>query len=318
MASNGKVLITDKAHAALRDGLRMDGYEIESLPEISLQEVHEVIHNYVGIIINSKIKCDKELLDKATQLEFIGRLGSGLEIIDLDYAASKGIAVHNSPEGNCNAVAEHALGMLLALFNNLNRANTQVKSFEWKREQNRGIELAGKTVGIVGFGHTGGSFAKKLEGFDVKVLAYDKYKENYTADFDFVEESSPDEIQDQADVISFHLPLTDETHFLVNQDYLMNCKDGVYIINTCRGKVLKLEDLLFALSIKKVAGACLDVFENEKFDTLRLDEKVVLTKLLQLEEVIVSPHIAGWTHESLRKIAESLLLKIRGSASLSH
>ncbi len=313
MTQRSKVLISDKAHPFLMEGLRADGFEVVSLPDISLQAVHERIHEYTGIIINSKIKTDKALMDKAKKLQFIGRLGSGLEIIDLDYAASKGIAVFNSPEGNCNAVAEHALGMLLGLFNNLSRANTQVKSFVWNREQNRGVELSGKTVGIVGFGHTGSSFAKKLAGFDVTVLAYDKYKKDYTAGFDFVKESSPEEIQSLSDVISFHLPLTDETHFMVNQDYLMNCKDGVYIINTCRGKVLKLEDLLFALSIKKVAGACLDVFENEKFDTLQLDEKVVLTKLLQLDEVIVSPHIAGWTHESLRKIAETLLIKIRSS-----
>lgn len=306
-----KVLISDKAHSVLSEGLKADGFEVVTLPNISLQAVHDCIHEYTGIIINSKIKTDKALMDKGNKLQFIGRLGSGLDIIDLDYAASKGIAVFNSPEGNCNAVAEHAIGMLLSLFNHLSRSNTEVKSFIWNREKNRGTELIGKTIGIVGFGHTGSSFAKKLEGFGVRVLAYDKYKTNYTAPFDFVEEVSPETIQAEADIISFHLPLTEETHLLVDQDYLMNCKDGVYIINTSRGKVLKLEDLLFALSIKKVAGACLDVFENEKFDTLELDEKVVLTKLLQLDEVIVSPHIAGWTHESLLKIAETLLSKIR-------
>lgn len=311
MTNKKQVLITDNVHSCLIEGFKADGYDINYSPSMTLEDVHKVIHQYQGIIINSKIKCTQELIDKAALLQFIGRLGSGLEIIDVEYAASRGIAVYSAPEGNCNAVAEHAIGMLLALFNNLNRANTQVKSFVWNREQNRGIELSGKTVGIVGFGHTGSSFARKLAGFDVKVLAYDKFKNDYAKDFDYVEESNPAEIQLLSDVISFHLPLTKETHFLVDQEYLMNCKDGVYIINTSRGRVLKLEDLLFTLSIKKVAGVCLDVFENEKFETLRLDEKVVLTKLLQLDEVLVSPHIAGWTHQSLRKIAETLLTKIR-------
>jgi len=311
MTVKKQVLITDHVHQCLIEGFQSDGFGVTHKPKMSLQDVHDVIHLYHGIIVNSKIICKKELLDKATQLEFIGRLGSGLEIIDLDYAASKNIAVHSAPEGNCNAVAEHAMGMLLSLFNKINLANAEVKAFAWNREKSRGTELSGMTLGIVGFGHTGSSFAKKLAGFDVKVLAYDKYKTDYTVGLDHVQESNPEEIQKHSDVISFHLPLTEETHFLVDQDYLMNCKDGVYIINTCRGKVLKLEDLLFALSIKKVAGACLDVFENEKFDTLRLDEKVVLTKLFQLDEVIVTPHVAGWTHESLRKIAETLLLKIR-------
>jgi len=315
MPARKQVLITDHVHKCLLEGFRSDGYELTYKPKMSLEDVHDVIHLYHGIIVNSKITCHKELLDKATQLEFIGRLGSGLEIIDLDYAASKNIAVHSAPEGNCNAVAEHAMGMLLTLFNKINLANAEVKKFSWNREQNRGIELSGKTVGIVGFGHTGSTLAQKLEGFDVKVLAYDKYKTDYTERYDHVQESSPEEIRHESDVISFHLPLTDETHFLVNQEYLMDCKDGVYIINTCRGKVLNLEDLLFTLSVKKVAGACLDVFENEKFDTLRLDEKVVLTKLFQLEEVIVTPHVAGWTHESLRKIAETLLFKIRQNQS---
>lgn len=306
-----QVLITDHVHQCLIDGFRSDGYDVTHKPKMSLQEVHDVIHLYEGVIVNSKIICKQELIDKATKLEFIGRLGSGLEIIDLDYAASKNIAVHSAPEGNCNAVAEHAMAMLLTLFNKINLANAEVKAFGWNREKNRGTELSGMTVGILGFGHTGSSFAKKLTGFDVKVLAYDKYKTDYTDGFDYVKESTPEEIQRESDVISFHLPLTEETHFLVNQDYLMSCKDGVYIINTCRGKVLKLEDLLFALSIKKVAGACLDVFENEKFETVSLAEKVVLTKLFQLDNVIVTPHVAGWTHESLRKIAETLLLKIR-------
>ena len=305
-----RVLVTDKVHKHLLVSFQNRNWHVDYQPDISYEDTKAIIADYSGVIINSKIKATQEFLDLATQLEFIGRLGSGLEIIDLEYAAAKDIKVYNSPEGNCNAVAEHALGMLLSLFNNLHQANKQVKEFEWHREQNRGKELSGKTIGIVGFGHTGSSFARVLTGFDVRILAYDKYKTDYAAGFDHVSEASPDQIQNEADIISFHLPLTDETRFLVDQDYLINCKDNVYIINTSRGQVLKLEDLLFAMSIKKVAGACLDVFENEKFDTLQLDQKVVLTKLLQLENVFVSPHVAGWTNESLFKIADTLVRKI--------
>lgn len=305
-----RVLVTDRVHPHLRESFSNRYWEVDYKPDITYEEVKELLPNYTGIIINSKIKATKDFLDLTDSLQFIGRLGSGLEIIDLDYAEERGVKVYSAPEGNCNAVAEHALGMLLSLFNKLHQANSQVKNFEWHREQNRGIELTGKTVGIVGFGHTGSSFAKVLAGFGVSVLAYDKYKTDYTEGFDYAQEATPEQIRQESDIISFHLPLTDETKYLADQDYLMDCKDGVYIINTSRGQVLNLEDLLFAMSIKKVAGACLDVFENEKFDTLKLDQKVVLTKLLQLDNVHVSPHIAGWTHESLFKIADTLVVKI--------
>jgi D-3-phosphoglycerate dehydrogenase len=304
------ILVTDRVHPHLLQSFSKLYWEVDYKPELSYEEVKEILPTYTGIIINSKIKATKEFLDLTDSLQFIGRLGSGLEIIDLDYAKQRGVKVYSAPEGNCNAVAEHALGMLLSLFNNLHQANSQVKHFEWLREQNRGIELYGKTVGIVGFGHTGSSFAKVLAGFDVTVLAYDKYKTDYTTGFDYVQEATPEQIRQESDIISFHLPLTPETKYLADQEYLMACKDGVYIMNTSRGQVLNLEDLLFALSIKKVAGACLDVFENEKFDTLKLDQKVVLTKLLQLDNVLVSPHVAGWTHESLFKIADTLVRKI--------
>jgi D-3-phosphoglycerate dehydrogenase len=304
------ILVTDRVHPHLLQSFSKLYWAVDYKPELSYEEVKEILPTYTGIIINSKIKATKEFLDLTDSLQFIGRLGSGLEIIDLDYAKQRGVKVYSAPEGNCNAVAEHALGMLLSLFNNLHQANSQVKHFEWLREQNRGIELYGKTVGIVGFGHTGSSFAKVLAGFDVTVLAYDKYKTDYTTGFDYVQEATPEQIRQESDIISFHLPLTPETKYLADQEYLMACKDGVYIMNTSRGQVLNLEDLLFALSIKKVAGACLDVFENEKFDTLKLDQKVVLTKLLQLDNVLVSPHVAGWTHESLFKIADTLVRKI--------
>lgn len=307
----GKVLITDKVHSYLPENLTGIGYDVEYRPKISLIELTDIIQYYSGIIINSKIIADKALIDKADNLRFIGRLGSGLEIIDIPYAESKGISVFNSPEGNRDAVAEHAIGMLLMLFNHLNRANREVKAFEWNREKNRGREIAGQCIGIVGFGNTGQALARKLQGWDVRILAYDKYKNDYTSDFSYVEEASPELIQQHCDIISFHLPLTNETNQLVNSQYLERCKDGVIIVNTSRGKVVNLSDLLFQLSVKKLAGACLDVFENEKFENLSLEGKVILTKLFQLENVVVSPHIAGWTQESLRKIAEVLVEKIK-------
>ncbi len=317
MAKRGKVIITDKAHPKLKTGLESMGYEVHNNPDLSLSELHEIIPAYAGVIINSKMITDKSLLDKATQLQFIGRLGSGLEIIDLEYAASLGIQVYNSPEGNCHAVAEHAMGMLLMLMNKLHEANAQVKQFLWQREQNRGMELSGRTVGIIGFGHTGSALAEKIAGWNVKVLAYDKYKDQYTDGYAHVSEASPEKIQAEADIISFHLPLTDETKALVDAEYLQACKPGVIIVNTSRGQVIRLKDLLFQLQVKHVGGACLDVFENEKMDQLSLEQKVVLTKLFQLDQVVVSPHVAGWTQESLIKIADSLLSKIKNHEGLN-
>lgn len=315
MNQSGKVIITDKAHNRLQLGLEEIGYQVDYNPDLSLSELHTIIPEYDGVIINSKMITDRSLLDRASRLKFIGRLGSGLEIIDLEYAAKIGVKVYNSPEGNCNAVAEHAMGMLLMLLNKLHIANGQLKQFDWNREANRGSELSGKTVGIIGFGHTGKAFAQKLAGWNVKVLAYDKYKKNYADQLDYVHECAPAEIKQKADVISFHLPLTEETTALVDADYLRACKQGVIVINTSRGQVIRLEDLLHQLKSEHLGGACLDVFENEKMDKLSSEEKNVMKKLFQLDQVVVSPHVAGWTHESLIKIADSLLAKIKNGMS---
>jgi len=315
MNQSGKVIITDKAHNRLQLGLEEIGYQVDYNPDLSLSDLHSIIPEYDGVIINSKMITDRSLLDRASRLKFIGRLGSGLEIIDLEYAAKIGVKVYNSPEGNCNAVAEHAMGMLLMLLNKLHIANAQLKQFDWKREANRGSELSGKTVGIIGFGHTGKAFAQKLAGWNVKVLAYDKYKKNYADQLDYVHECAPAEIKQKADVISFHLPLTEETTALVDADYLRACKQGVIVINTSRGQVIRLEDLLHQLKSEHLGGACLDVFENEKMDKLSSEEKNVMKKLFQLDQVVVSPHVAGWTHESLIKIADSLLAKIKNGVS---
>jgi len=309
----GKILISDKVHELLPLGLESDGFEVHRNDQISLEEVHECIHEFRGIVINSKIIADKALMDKSVDLGFIARLGSGLEIIDQAYAKEKGIAVINSPEGNRNAVAEHAMGMLLMLLNHLDRANAEVKNFEWNREKNRGLEIAGKTIGIIGFGHTGSQFAKKLMGWDAQVLAYDKYKTDYTKSFAHVQESSPEEIIKQSDIISFHLPLTEETHHYVDEPFFDRCKSNLILINTSRGKVVKLSALRDAIQSGHLAGACLDVLENEKMNALSTEEKQVYKDLFESEHVILSPHVAGWTKESLRKIAEIILERIRAT-----
>jgi len=293
-----RVLITDDVHPALFKYLESVGYHCEYRPEIHTNEVNQIIAEYTGIIINSKITVDKLMLDKAVQLKFIGRLGSGLEIIDLNYAAEKGVAVYNSPEGNRNAVAEHALGMLLALANNFLQA--------------------GQTLGIIGFGHTGSTFATKLAGMGMRVIAYDKYKLRYTNHHPYVEEKDMETIFREADIISLHLPLTEETHHLVDLDFIEKFTKKIIIINTSRGKVVNTQDLIAALESGKVRGACLDVFENEKPHTFNALENNVYKKLYEFDNVILTPHVAGWTVESKKRLAEVLIEKIMmGSEDLS-
>lgn len=305
-----KILITDDVHPSLITGFEAAGYEVNYDPKISLEQVHQQIAHYTGIIINTKVKMDKALMDKAPNLKFVGRLGSGLDIIDLPYAAEKGIQIVNSPEGNRNAVAEHAIGMLLALMNKMMQGDQEVRNFQWDREKNRGKEITNLTIGIIGFGHTGSTFAKRLSGFDMKILAYDKYKNDYTANLPYVEEASLEKIQKTADIISFHLPLTSETLHLGNKGFLHLCKKGVIIINTSRGKVLKTQDLINALKNKIVGGACLDVFENEKTATYTIEEKNMYNTLYMMPNVVLTPHVAGWTIESKQKIAKTLLDKL--------
>jgi D-3-phosphoglycerate dehydrogenase len=306
-----KVLVTDGVHPLLIEGLEADGFYCDYQPDISLDSVRDIIRDFEGLIVNSKILVDRLLLDKASKLRFVGRLGSGMEIIDQEYAAIKGVAVLSAPEGNCNAVAEQALGMLLALANNLLRADREVRNKIWQREKNRGFEIMGKTVGIIGFGHTGSAFSKKLSGMGVKVLAYDKYKTNYTSDYPHVEEVTMSKIFEQSDIISFHLPLTEETKHLVNLTFTEKCKKGVIFINTSRGHVIKTTDLIAGLSSGDIGGACLDVFENEKPNSCSEEEHQLYDRLFSFENIVVSPHIAGWTIESKRRLADILLNKIR-------
>ncbi len=306
-----QVLITDDCHPLLPDGLKRWGYTCHFLPDITLETTRQIIPEYEGLIINSKIIVDRSFLDSAKKLRFVGRLGSGMEIVDREYAAEKGVAVISSPEGNRNAVAEHALGMLLALMNNMLRADREVRQNIWRREANRGFELRGRTLGIIGFGHTGSQFARKLAGMEMTVLAFDKYKTAYAAEMPWVQETDLETIRQHADIISLHLPLTAETRHLVNKKFIDHCKPGFILINTSRGACVKTEDLVHALETGRIGGACLDVFENEKPATFTLKEKARYDRLHQLEQVVLSPHVAGWTHESKRMLAEVLLEKIK-------
>jgi len=305
-----KFLVTDGVHPLLLDGLEGLGFQVEYLPKISLEKVRSIVSDYVGMIINSKILVDKKLIDSAPNLKYIGRLGSGMEIIDIPYAEKNGIHIMNAPDGNCDAVGEHAIGMLLALSNKLILADRNVRNKNWDREGHRGFEIANMTMGIIGFGHTGRSLAKKIEGFGVKILAFDKYKKNYTDDFIHVKESTMDEIFKHADIVSFHLPLTAETEGLVDEFYLKSFRKNIIVINTSRGIVIKTQDLISHLESGKVRGACLDVFENEKPNTYTKKESIMYDKLHGFDNIVLSPHVAGWTVESKERLASILLNKI--------
>ena len=305
-----QVLITDDCHPLLISGLERLGFTCHFTPDITPENTLQIILNYEGLIINSKIHVDRKFLNRAAQLKFIGRLGSGMEIIDQAEAAARGIAVLSSPEGNCNAVAEQALGMLLALANNLLRTDREVRLNVWRREANRGFELKGRTVGIIGFGHTGSRFAAKLAGMDMQVLAFDKYKADYAGEMPWVRETDLDTIVRHADIISLHLPLTEETRHFVNKKFIDRCKPGFILINTARGICVKTADMVAALEKGQMGGACLDVFENEKPASFGPLEMQLYNRLHALGQVVLSPHIAGWTHESKRRLAEVLLEKI--------
>ncbi|MCC7465493.1 MAG: hydroxyacid dehydrogenase [Saprospiraceae bacterium] len=308
----GRVLITDDCHRLLIEGLEQIGWECDFEPNITPAETIDRIGAYEGLVINSKILVNREFLDRAHQLRFVARLGSGMEIVDRAYAAEKGVKVWSSPEGNRNAVAEQALGMLLGLANHLPRADREVRQNIWRREANRGWELRGKTLGIIGFGHTGSQFARKLAGMEMRVLAYDKYlPEGFAAEMSWVSESNLIQIQADADIISLHLPLTLETLHFVDAQFIGKCKRGFVLINTARGKNVKTEDLVPGLETGQIGGACLDVFENEKPETFTDIERGWYQRLHQMENVVLSPHVAGWTHESKKLLAEILLQKIK-------
>ncbi|MGZ3863704.1 MAG: NAD(P)-dependent oxidoreductase [Bacteroidia bacterium] len=306
-----KILFIDSNHPRLHEMLLEKGFMCDLFYDKPAEELKKLIPQYEGIVIRSKFKITKEIIDSAANLKVIARAGAGLENIDVVYAEKKGIICLNSPEGNKDAVGEHAIAMLLALFNNLRKADAEVRTGKWLREENRGIEIGGKTIGIIGYGNTGSSFAKKLSGFDATILAYDKYKKGFTNNF--VKESSLEQIFEKADILSLHVPLTEETNYLVNDAFINKFRKKIYIINTARGKCLNTADLVKNLENGKVLGACLDVLEYEAVSFENIDSENIpapMQYLLRSDKVILSPHIAGWTHESNVKIAEILATKI--------
>ena len=306
------VLFVDSTHDKLPEKLTQSGFICDYQPDIAPDKIIDIISNYDGIIIRSKIKIEKEIIDAATNLKFIGRVGAGLENIDVEYAEQKRIRCFNSPEGNRDAVGEHTLGMLLTLFNNILKADSEVRIGKWIREGNRGLEIKGKTIGIIGYGNMGSAFAQRLKGFEANVIAYDKYKFNYSNEF--VTEKSLEDIFEQTDILSIHVPLTDETLFMVNHKFINRFKKDIYILNTARGKVLKTDNLVKNIKSGKVLGAALDVLEYEQtsFENLHSDEKLpdAFQYLIKSNKAVLTPHIAGWTHESNIKLSEILADKI--------
>ncbi len=307
-----KILHIDSNHPILWQQLEEAGFENHTDFKSSKEEVESKIQDYNGIVIRSRFKIDKTFLDKATNLQFIARVGAGLESIDCEYAEAKGIHLIAAPEGNRNAVAEHSLGVILSLFNNLNQADAEIRAGHWNRESNRGHELDGKTVGIIGYGNMGKAFAKKLRGFETEVLFHD-ILENISDEN--ARQVSLEELQKKADVLSLHLPWTLETDKMIDADFINAFSKPFWIINTSRGKNIVTADLVEAMKVKKILGAGLDVLEYEKlsFETLFQDKNTpeAFQYLLEAKNVLLTPHIAGWTFESHERLAQVIVDKIK-------
>ncbi|RFC54489.1 NAD(P)-dependent oxidoreductase [Brumimicrobium aurantiacum] len=306
-----QVLFIDTVHPILEERLTEKGGACIDGTSWSRDKCIDALPQMDGIVIRSRFPMNEDFLKHGTQLKFIARSGAGMENIDLEYTKQHNIQCFNAPEGNRNAVGEHALGMLLSLFNNLNKGDKEVRQGIWDREENRGIELDGKTVGIIGFGNNGGAFAKKLAGFDVKVLAYDKYKENYGNQY--AQAETMEEIYKEADVISFHIPQNEETMFLADDEFFNAFKNPIYVINLARGKIVRTSALLKGINSGKILGACLDVLEYESTSfekTISGDEHPEFNALLKSDKVLFSPHVGGWTVESYFKLSNVLADKV--------
>ncbi|MXV17896.1 NAD(P)-dependent oxidoreductase [Hufsiella ginkgonis] len=303
-----KILIADPLHPAFKQRAEELGFIVDDFPAYTREQTLAVIHRYEGLVIRTKFLIDREIMDAGARLEFIARAGAGMDNIDVTYAEEKGIACIHASEGNRDAVGEHAISLLLALMNNLLKADKEVRSLRWDREGNRGLELGGRTVAIIGYGNTGRSFAAKLRGFGVRVLAYDKYKTGFGDEH--VTEASMEEVVKLADVLSLHLPLTPETRQLVNEEYLFHFRKPFFLLNTSRGEIVNTAAVLRYLREGKILGAGLDVLETEKFP--ELGQTPWFKELAGSDNVILTPHVAGWTVESYRKISEVLGEKLSG------
>ena len=305
-----KILITETIHECVIPMLEDIGYEVHYRPEINRKGILEILKNYTGVIVRSKTPQDKEFIDAASNLKFLARSGAGMDQVDVDYALSKNLILLNAPEGNRDAVAEHTLGLLLNLCNKISAADDEVRQKVWDREGNRGIELMHRTFGIIGYGFMGEAVSKRLSGFGCKVIAYDKYKTDFGNEY--VEEVSLEELQDRADIVSFHVPLTEETRFYVNDEFIERFKKNIILLNTARGEILPLSTLVKYLKSGKIVAAGLDVLENEKMARLTETQDRLMGELFKMKNVLLTPHVGGWTVESYIKISETLGKKIKG------
>lgn len=307
--TQSKVLIAAPVHEVLLKGLEAAGYELLLHEKINQEQGLQLIKDCVGVITSTRLQLNKELIDAAPKLQFIGRMGSGMEVIDVPYAESKGIRCIGSPEGNCNAVAEHALGMLLALNKKILKSHNEIKEGKWLRDENRGTELEGKTIGIIGYGHTGAAFAKLLRGFDMKIMVYDKYK-TIAPEPHIIVCNSITELQKEADILSLHVPFQEDTFHLVDEKFMEEMSKAFVLINTSRGTVVESKALLRLLKTGQIRGLALDVWEEEPMEKMTNTFRQLLNDLITENNTLITAHIAGYSREALYKMSIILLERI--------